>query len=56
MVDYYAQVRQNLQAAALRKQAERQEEARKQRSAKFGLIGLLVVVFTLVALFGDHLT
>lgn len=56
MVDYYAQVRRNLAAAADKKQAERKSEAKAQRGAKFGLIGLLVVVFTLVAVFGQHLS
>lgn len=54
--DYLKEVRQSLAAAAAKKAAERAEEARKQRSAKVLIIGLLITVFTFIALFGDNLT
>ena len=50
--DYLNELRTNLQAAADKKQAERSAEAKAQRGAKFGLISFLVIVFTLVAIFG----
>ena len=54
--DYLNEVRTNLAAAAARKQAERELEAKAQRSAKFGMLSFLVVVITLIAIFGNHLT
>ena len=52
--DYLNEVRDNLNAAASRKQAERKAEARKQFWAKVVVIGLLLTVFTAVILFGDN--
>jgi len=54
--DYLNEVRANLDAAAAKKQAERKSEAKAQRGAKLGLISFLVVIFALVAIFGQHLS
>ena len=50
MVDYYDEVRRNIQAAADKKAAERQEEARKTRWAKIIVIALLLVSFAAIAI------
>lgn len=53
--DYLNEVQANLKAAAERMVAERREEARKTRSAKIIVVGLLITVTILIALFGDNI-
>ncbi|KKN85479.1 hypothetical protein LCGC14_0277980 [marine sediment metagenome] len=54
-MDYLTEVRNNLQAAKDRKAIAIAEENRKQRGAKFGIILLIAVMFTVIILFGDNI-
>ena len=55
MRDYYSEVRRNLKAAADKKAAERQAEARKQRWAKIIVIALLLLSFAAIAICSNYL-
>ena len=53
-MDYLAEVRNNLQAAQARKDAERAEEARATRWAKIVVVSMLLIVAAFVVMFGDN--
>ena len=55
MVDYYDEVRRNMQAAADYKAAERKEEARKTRWAKILVILLLLATIAVVAVCNNYI-
>jgi len=55
MVDYYEEVRRNMQAAADYKAAERKKEARQTRWAKILVIVLLLATIAVVAICNNYI-
>lgn len=55
MVDYYAEIRQNIQAAVDKKAAERKEDARKTKWAKILVIVLLLAAIAAVAICSNYI-
>ncbi len=54
MVDYYEEVRRNMQATVDKKAAERKEEASQTRWAKILVVALLLVTTAVIAFCNNY--